>query len=53
MATPETYIRCARSRAGMKRKTAGKLSIAYLEIEAGHDPMISQPEVLAAMLADL
>jgi pimeloyl-ACP methyl ester carboxylesterase len=53
LATPRTYIHCTKSQAGLQRKTVEKLGMTYLEIDAGHDPMISQPEALAALLADL
>jgi len=50
LAIPKTYVRCTRSQAGTRRKVAEKYGMQYAEIDAGHDPMISRPDDLAAIL---
>jgi pimeloyl-ACP methyl ester carboxylesterase len=50
---PKTYIKCTKSQAGIPRSVAEKFGMQYFEIDAGHDPMVSQPEQLAAILAQL
>lgn len=49
----KTYIRCTKSQAGIPRKVAEKFGMEYLEIDSGHDPMISQPEKFTAILSQL
>lgn len=50
LSIPKTYVRCLRSSAGTHRKVADKYGMRYAEIDAGHDPMISRPEELVAIL---
>lgn len=50
---PKTYIRCTKSQAGIPRPVAEKFGMHYIEIDAGHDPMVSQPEPLAVILAQV
>jgi len=50
---PNTYIRCTKSQAGIPRSGAEKFDMQYVEIETGHDPMVSHPEHLATILAHL
>lgn len=50
---PKTYIRCTKSQAGIPRTVAEKFGMHYVEIDAGHDPMVSQPEPLAVILAQV
>jgi pimeloyl-ACP methyl ester carboxylesterase len=50
---PATVIRCRRSAnppEAHQRRTAEKLSGKYLEIDSGHYPMLSDPDVLAPLL---
>jgi pimeloyl-ACP methyl ester carboxylesterase len=50
---PTTVIRCRRSAnppEAHQRRTAEKLDGKYLEIDAGHYPMLSDPDVLAPLL---
>ncbi len=53
LSIPKTYIKCTKSQAGIPRGVAEKFGMQYIEIEAGHDPMVSQPEPCAAILAHL
>ena len=53
LALRKTYIRCTLSLGGMQRATAERLGMRYVELRAGHDAMISQPQALAAILLDL
>lgn len=50
---PKTHIKCTKSQAGIPRNVAEKFGMQYVEIEAGHDPMVSQSEQLTAILARL
>jgi len=52
LSIPKTYIRCTKSQAGIPRNVAEKFGMQYVEIEAGHDPMVSQPEQFVAILAE-
>jgi pimeloyl-ACP methyl ester carboxylesterase len=50
---PTTVIRCRRSAnppEAHQRRTAEKLNGKYLEIDSGHYPMLSEPDVLAPLL---
>ena len=50
---PATVIRCRRSAnppAAHQRRTAEKLNGQYLEIDAGHYPMLSDPDLLVPLL---
>jgi pimeloyl-ACP methyl ester carboxylesterase len=50
---PATILRCRRSAnppEAHQRRTAEKLSGKYLELDAGHYPMLSDPDVLAPLL---
>ena len=50
---PTTVIRCRRSAnppEAHQRRTAEELGGKYLEIDAGHYPMLSDPDVLAPLL---
>ncbi len=50
---PATVIRCRRAAnpgEAHQRRTAEKLAAAYLEIDTGHYPMLSDPEVLTPLL---
>ena len=49
----KTYIRCTKSQAGIPHKVADKFGMQYVEIDAGHDPMVSQPEKFTAILAQI
>lgn len=49
----KTYIRCSKSQAGIPRNVAEKFGMNYVEIAAGHDPMVSQPEQFTAILSQL
>ena len=53
LSIPKTYIKCTKSQAGAPRSVADKFGMQYFEIDAGHDPMVSQPERFAAILAQL
>ena len=50
---PKTYVRCTKTQAGIPRKVAKKFGMQYVEIDAGHDPMISQSRRFADILAGL
>jgi pimeloyl-ACP methyl ester carboxylesterase len=50
---PATVIRCRRSAnppEAHQRRTAEKLDGKYLELDAGHYPMLSDPDALAPLL---
>ena len=50
---PATVINCTRSvnpSEAHQRRTAERLNGRYLELDAGHFPMLSHPDELAAML---
>ena len=50
---PATVIRCSRSvnpSEAHQRRTAEKLNAAWYELDAGHYPMLSNPEELAKLL---
>lgn len=47
---PQTYVRCTKSQAGIPRSVADKFGLHYVEIDAGHDPMVSQPERFSEIL---
>ena len=50
---PATVIRCRRAAnpgEAHQRRTAEKLGAKYLEIDAGHYPMLSDPDLLAPLL---
>jgi pimeloyl-ACP methyl ester carboxylesterase len=49
----KTYIKCTKSQGGIPRHVAEKFGMQYVEIDAGHDPMVSQPEKFAAILTEL
>ena len=52
-AWPATVIRCRRSAnppEGHQRRTAEKLNGKYLELDAGHYPMLSDPDALIPLL---
>lgn len=53
LAIPKTYIKCTKSQAGIPRSVAEKFGMQYVEIDAGHDPMVSQPQQLAFIFAQL
>lgn len=53
MEIPKTYIRCTQSQAGLPAETAAKFGMQYVEIDAGHDPMISRPDEFAAILSKI
>jgi pimeloyl-ACP methyl ester carboxylesterase len=46
----KTYINCKQSQGGLPGKVAEKLGLRYVEMDSGHDPMVSQPEELAEIL---
>ena len=52
-AWPATVIRCSRSAnppEAHQRRTAEKLNAKYLELDAGHYPMLSDPDALVPLL---
>lgn len=47
----KTYIGCKQSPGGLPREVAEKMGLRYVEINSGHDPMVSRPEELAKILS--
>ncbi len=44
---PKTDVRCTRSMGRVPREAAERLGMSYVEIDAGHDAMVSRPEEVA------
>ena len=46
----KTYIGCKQSPGGLPGDVAEKMGLHYVEMDSGHDPMVSQPKELAEIL---
>lgn len=46
----KTYIGCKQSQGGLPRDVAEKFGLRYVEMDSGHDPMVSKPDELAEIL---
>ena len=46
----KTYIGCTQSQGGLPKDLAEKFGMRYVEMDSGHDPMVSCPEELAEIL---